>query len=174
MKRLFISLIFIILSLPLFAFTLQGGITYTVNSARLESFNDVKYKIDVSKYSQFLKDSNFMENKKLLSRNKYKIKDRKLVEFSDGSYSITYKNNKNMSFFYNKSGSLTSIQFDLLKKDSVIRYAYDIKGNLESVILCAKNNEQFIFSLNKKLIAHWKGNNCYNEKGELVMTREAK
>ena len=48
MKRLFISLIFIILSLPLFAFTLQGGITYTVNSARLESFNDVKYKIDVS------------------------------------------------------------------------------------------------------------------------------
>ncbi len=174
MKRLFISLIFIILSLPLFAFTLQGGITYTVNSARLESFNDVKYKIDVSKYSQFLNDSNFMENKKLLSRNKYKIKDRKLVEFSDGSYSITYKNNKNMSFFYNKSGSLTSIQFDLLKKDSVIRYAYDIKGNLESVILCAKNNEQFIFSLNKKLIAHWKGNNCYNEKGELVMTREAK
>ena len=70
MKRLFISLIFIILSLPLFAFTLQGGITYTVNSARLESFNDVKYKIDVSKYSQFLNDSNFMENKKLLSRNK--------------------------------------------------------------------------------------------------------
>ena len=161
-------------SLHINAYTIKGGISYTVSTARQIAFENVNYKIDISKYNQFLNDSNFTENKTLLSKNKYKIKDRKLVEFSDGSYSITYKKNNNMSFFYNKGGSLTSIQFDLFKKDSITRYSYDIKGNLESVILCAKNNEQFIFSLNKKLIAHWKGNNCYNEKGELIMTREAK
>ncbi len=47
-------------------------------------------------------------------------------------------------------------------------------GILDSTSLFVSNNESYVFDLNKKLIAHWKGKNCYNEKGELIMTREAK
>ena len=57
--------------------------------------------------------------------------------------------------------------------ESVIPF-YDKNGILDSTSLFISNNESYVFDLNKKLIAHWKGNNCYNEKGELIMTRARK
>ena len=111
MKKLFILMLFIILTIPIFAFTLKAGISYNVNTARTESFSNIKYKIDMSLYTKFLQDLDLLENQRLLSKNKYRTHNKKLVKFSDGSYSITYKNNKNVSFFYNSLGKLIAIQF---------------------------------------------------------------
>ena len=163
---------FLLMPTPILAFTLKAGVSYSVNTARIESFTNIKYKIDMSLYKEFLRDNDFLENKKLLLKNKLKNKYKKLVKFSDGSYSVTYKDNKNVSFFYNAKGCLICIQFNIYTINCKKRYSYDSKGNFDGVILCTKNNEQFIFDKNKKLIAHWIGKNCYNEKGELIMTRE--
>jgi len=72
------------------------------------------------------------------------------------------------------NGKLDFISFSINKKYPIKVLKYDKNGILDSTSLFVSNNESYVFDLNKKLIAHWKGNNCYNEKGELIMTREAK
>ena len=49
---------------------------------------------------------------------------------------------------------------------------YNRMGELDSTCLFVSGKEQYIFDTNKKLGAHWIGKNCYNEKGELILTRE--
>ena len=47
-------------------------------------------------------------------------------------------------------------------------------GKLDSTALAVSSSESYVFDTNKKFISHWKGNNCYNENGELIITREKK
>ncbi len=101
-----------------------------------------------------------------------KFNKQKITKFSDGSYSIIYKNNLQISYVYFSNGQLEGIVFRINRKYPKKSIAYDNKGNLSSVMYTLKNHEQFVFDKNKKLIAHWIGNNCYNEQGELIMTRE--
>ncbi len=163
---LFISLIFNA------GYTLNGGVSYTVNSARQISFANVAIHINIKEYKNYLSDKNHIKNKKILNKNKTKYKNRYLTSFSDGSYAVTYKNNIKISYYYNPNGKLELIDFNIGKDYPSKRIGYDIKGELNSITLDVSKEEQFVFNKNKKLIAHWIGNNCYNEQGELIMTRE--
>ena len=74
--------------------------------------------------------------------------------FSDNTFCITPKNSM-YTYYYSENGNLIYIE-NQINEDKFIRYArYDINGNLDSVVLDVGNNEQFVFDVNKKLVAHW-------------------
>ena len=154
------------------AFTIKGGITYTVDNARILAFEGIKPHINTQEYKAFLFDKNFIQNKNAIIKNKLKFRDREIQIFSDGKYSILFKKNTTRYFIYNTDGKLEIIVFYVNNKYPKKSVAYDIYGNLSSIAFSVKKDEQFVFNKNKKLIAHWIGKNCYNEQGELIMTRE--
>ena len=159
---------------PVLSLELTGRVYYTVETARTEAFSNIPLSINISDYASYFSDYNYIANKNVMNKNKVKIRDRYITFFSDKTYAIYYKKNKSVQFYYDINGKLDFISFSINKKYPIKVLKYDRNGILDSISLFISNNESFVFDLNKKLIAHWKGNNCYNEKGELVMTREAK
>lgn len=155
-----------------YASTIKGGISYTVSEARQLAFENVPPKIDISKYNEYLIDQNRDENIKVMLKGKKKYKDRYFTLFSDKSYGIAYAKNINIAYYYNNKGMLTNIEYIIKKDYPCIEVMYDINGDLNTTSLTVSKNETFVFNLNKKLIAHWIGSNCYNENGELIDTRD--
>ena len=158
-------------SLHINAYTIKGGISYTVSKARQIAFENVNYKIDIYKYKEFFIDKNFAINQKVMLKDKKKYKNRYLTKFSKGEYAIRYKNQPSHAYYYDSSGKLCYIDIDLNSSYPKQRVTYNINGILDSVTLDTSSNEQFIFDTNKQLIAHWIGNNCYDDKGVLIDTR---
>ena len=171
-KFICLLIIFVFTGCAAQSVTLSGGVSYTVNEARQIAFDGVAQKIDMSKYKEYFVDKNFEKNQELLKKGKKRYKDRYLTKFSDGAYSISYRNNTATCFYYDKSGKLVFI--DLIENRDYPKKAvtYNRLGELDSTCLFVSGKEQYIFDTNKKLGAHWIGKNCYNEKGQLVLTRE--
>lgn len=154
-----------------YGLTLEGGVTYTVESARKEAFEGVKYKIPVSSFKEHLRDRNFAENKAAIKSNIENLGDRLVELFSDSSYGVTYLKNVFNTYFYNKEGKLKSFEVRLKLGVPSKRCQYNSKGELEGIVFVVAERESFIYKKNGELEAHWIGNNCYDEKGKLVLTR---
>lgn len=173
MKKL---LLFIFVELliitPVLCRTLQGGVSYTVEQARQVSFNNIAYQIDIKLYKKYFKDENREKNLELMLKGRKYYHNRYLTYFSDGDYSVWYKKNPRYCYYYDKNGNLKYIGIDEKTTYPKRSYKYDINGKLDSVTLSVLNSEDFMFDVDKNLKAHWIGNNCYNEKGELIKTRE--
>ena len=172
MRKLCLSIIFCFIFFISSGFTIKAGISYTVNEARQIAFENIQHKIDMNNYKNHFVDPNFEENLKALQKGKKKYKDRYLNKYSDTTYGIMYKSNLYVVYYYTQKGKLYAI--DIYNKKSYPKKAvkYNINGDFEGVMLDLTRKEAYIFNINKKLEAHWIGDNCYNEKGELIMTRE--
>lgn len=160
------------LSIPAWSRTLNAGISYTVENARIEAFSDIEENINIRDYEKYLIDKNKNENLKLLSKNKSQCSDRYMMKYSDSEYAIMYKVNTKNAYYYNKDGQLQSIGIsysEIYPKKGVM---YDLNGQILTTVLTVSYNNDYIFDLNKKLIFHWIGRNCYNESGELILTRD--
>ena len=137
---------------------LQGGISFTISQAREFSFKNIEEQIPVETFQKYKKYNKFLNQ----------FKD--ITVFSDGSFAVDDRKN-NICYYYSKDRTLKFVEIILntsLPRKSV---KYNTKGFLDSIVLDIGNNEQFIFDANKKLVAHWIGENGYNEKGELIFTR---
>ena len=108
---------------------------------------------------------------KLKLTKKNEARDRYVTYFSDDTYVSTYKRDLNTNYYYNNKGNLIAIEYYIKKACPSLAVTYDAKGDLDSTCLSVSKNNQFVFDKNKKLTAHWIGNNGYNEKGELFGTR---
>lgn len=151
---------------------LKGGVSFTVEQARQNAFQKISLKIDMKDYSEFFIDKNYRKNIALLVKNKNKYRDRYLMKFSDGTYGISYIKNLRVIYYYDPKGQLYAL--DICTSESYPRksFKYNIDGELEGVSFDVSSEERFIFDINKKLVAHWIGNNGYDENGELFMTRK--
>ena len=170
-KFIFLLLIFIFTGNIVQSVTIHGGISYTASEARELAFENVQIKVDVNKYKEHFVDKNYEKNQELLDRGKTRYRDREIIKFSDGYYGVCYKNNKNISFYYDKTGCLNSFSVVIIDDYPQKGAIYDKNGYLRTTFLNVSHTEQFVFNLDKKLISHWIGKNCYNERGELVKTR---
>ena len=149
---------------PVLSLELTGRVYYTVETARTEAFSNIPLSINISDYASYFSDHNYIANKKAIN----------LTFFSSGEYGVIYKNNKSISYYYDKNGKLESISFLINKSYPIKVVKYDKHGKLDSTALAVSSRESYVFDTNKKFISHWKGNNCYNENGELIITREKK
>ena len=164
--------VFIFFALSASATVLKGGVKYDVDSARAASFENVQYKIDISQYKEYLFDKDFEKHKKKNIISFFKNRGKSITVFSDGTYCIRYNDIKNPIFYYDENGKLYCLSYIEEKRGYPKRdLSYDTNGNLEDISFYVSGYEVYVFNLDKTLSFHWIGSNGYNEKGELVMTR---
>lgn len=154
------------------AYTLKTGVIYNVNIARNQAFSNTPLKIDMTDYSNYKIDVENINNINAARKGKNKYKGKYITLFSDGAYSIRYKKSENPCFYYDSNGNLISLGFIYGEKYPKKYLSYDKNGQLLDITLYVSGKEQYVFNLAGTLIEHWIGNNCYNEKGELILTRE--
>ena len=117
-------------------------------------------------------DKNNNENLNNILNGNVNLIDKKLVSFSDGSYGIQYYDDPMYSWYYSKNGKLISFT----KRDSLsypckfVKYRPD--GSVINQGKRLSENESYIYSPQGKVLAHWIDDKCFDEYGNLLMTRK--
>ena len=151
---------------------ITGEVEYNTEAAREEAFASPVNAADISTYRNRLIDSNNIENLNYLFKGITELKDRKIGKFSDGSYGIQYYDDPMYSWYYSSNGRL----INFTKKDTeeypcrITKYKPD--GSVVNQGYRVSETESFIFTPDGKLLAHWKGENCYDEYNNIIMTRK--
>ncbi len=151
---------------------IQGGVEYNTDTARQELFNTQRQTIPANLLKSHIIDTNNIENSMLLLNGQSELKDRTLARFSDGSYGIIYKNDPLHAWYYNSDGILTHCEVKSSTAYPYKSYKYSTDNRLINMSLRVSEDETFIYSPDKKLIAHWLSGNCYNNEGKVIMTRK--
>jgi len=151
---------------------LTGEVKYSANSARNELINEKPKQINLSLPLIQLEDENYTENISTLLKGKVYLKDRILAKFSDNSYAVMYTNDPLNVRYYSPYGDLTHFEIKSGTTYPYKAYKYDINKNLVNMSLRVSEAETFIFTPSGKLIAHWLKDKGYDERGNIIMTRE--
>lgn len=170
MKRFILLVLFLLFISPCSAQIITGEVEYNTNSQ--EYYNKPAQKISFDKIRNHLFDSNNIENLNYLFKGITQLKDRKLAKFSDGSYGVQYYDDPMFSWYYSSNGKLISfIQKDTENYPS--RFTkFKPDGTVSNTGYRISQNESYIYNKEGKLLAHWIGNNCYDENNNIVMTRK--
>ena len=165
MKRFF-AILFTIISFTLSvnAQIITGEIEYNTEFQQIEQ-------LTFDKLRNRFYDSDNIENLNYLLQGITELKDRKLAKFSDGSYGVQYYNEPLFAWYYSSNGTLISYT----RKDTE-NYPCKFKkfkpdGNIINSGIRISEAESYIYSPEGKLLAHWLGNRCFDEKNNLIMTR---
>lgn len=184
MKKLLTILLFTLFSVGLSVSAedtvLQGSVQYTVESARKLAFDGLDLKLDKKLIEPYLLDNNNKENREAV-KNGVQIKGRSIMSFVMAKgrvkgYAIVYEDNPEYVYYYSNGGYLVAVDLD--KKYNQNAYPYKIgkynalTGNLISIGLFVSDDEQYVYSKNGKLKAHWVGDIGYNEKGRPIASRK--
>lgn len=151
---------------------ITGGIGYNVTRARNELTSPNQNTIDKKYIKTHAYDYKHRTNLNCLLKGEVNQKDRILAMFSDYTYAIMYFEDQLHVYYYKNDGSLLYVEEKTSTQYPYKTYKYDTSGNLVNMSLRTSKEETFIFSPNGKLIAHWVGKNGYDEKGNIIMTRE--
>ncbi len=158
---------------------LQGQITYTEQSARIEAFRDIARYVPKEMFKDYLKDKYAKENYNNLKNKNYTILNepkRNINPFyvlnNIVLYSVEYEDDINKKYYYNPMGHL--VKFEINDYGGSYPYraiAYDKKGKVINITFIVSETESFTFDKNEKLIGHWYDNQFFNEKGKEVYQR---
>lgn len=180
MKKILLVL-FMFLILPIHCTAkesaLRGGVVYTVESARKLAFSGLDLKLDKSLIKPYYYDENRDENLLAIKEGRA-LKDRYIMEFSSGivkGYAVTYNDKPEYAYYYTKGGYLAGVDYNPQPDRGEYPYKigkYNAFGSIISVGLYVSDDEQFSYSKNGKLLAHWIGDNGFNEKGKLIAKRK--
>lgn len=184
MKKIFTFLIFALFLSGLNAYSndtvLHGSVAYTVESARKMAFEGLDLRLDKKLLEPYLIDENNKENREAI-KNGRQIKGRNIMSFIMAKgmvkgYAIVYDDKPEYVYYYSNGGYLIAVDLD--KKYNEASYPYKmgkysaVTGNLVSIGLYISEEEQYVYTKNGKLKAHWVGNIGYNEKGRPIASRE--
>ncbi len=159
---------------------LNGSVQYTPMVAKQLAFEGLDLKIDKKQLNSYLYDENNKENRNALKTNQ-KIAGREIMSFNSAKglvrgYAITYESNPQYTYYYSTSGYLVCVDIDNQINTSEFPFTVGkynpITGNLISVGFYVSETEQYVYSKNGKLKAHWIGKTAYNEKGKPIAHRE--
>lgn len=179
-KSLLVILAMFIFSMPGYSMTLKGGVEYTVDSARIVAFENTDLTIPKSEFIGLMSDIYYYSNIEAIKAGKLSAGigfNRKLVPFYDKNnklsfYGVVTEDQPNKKLYYSPTGKL--LKYEINTFNGVYPYktiAYNTKGQLLNINLVVSDHEAFVFNKEKKLIAHWLNNKCYNEKGEVDLTK---
>ena len=170
-KFVFGFLCFCFWVLPVYSFTLKGGVTFTVESARKEAFADVEYSLPKNIIDANRIDPNFEDNKVLIKNGVKETGDRFIGYFADGGYEIVYKNNLFFEYYYNPDGTLEHIAKREKLSFPLKTYKYDLNGKLIRIVFDITYNDSYIFFPNGQLESHWVGDTEYDINGKVINQR---
>ena len=170
MKRFILLVLFLLFISPCNAQIITGEVEYNTNSQMVSGKQTQK--ISFNKIRNHFFDSNNVENLNYLFKGITELKDRKLARFSDGSYGVQYYDDPLFSWYYSSNGKLINfIQKDTENYPS--RFTkFKPDGSVSNTGYRISQNESYIYDKEGKLLAHWIGNNCYDENSNIIMTRK--
>ena len=171
MKKIIYAILMIVLSMPLCGYTIKGGVTYTVETARKEAFADVEYTLPKSIIEANKVDPNYQENMEAKTKGKDEFRDRYLTFFDDGGYGVEYKNNKYYEFYYDSNGELERIGKIVKFKFPFKTCIYNTQGMLVFIAYTVSYRDTYTFRVNGELDSHWIGDWCYDKNGNIVGKR---
>lgn len=159
---------------------LNGSVQYTPSIAKNLAFDGLDFKIDKKQLNDFLYDENNKENRRALKEN-IQIDGRSIMSFKAikgivRGYAITYENKPQYTYYYSTSGYLICVDID--NKINNIEFPFTVgkynplTGKLISVGFYVSETEQYVYSKDGQLKAHWIGKTAYNEKGKPIAQRE--
>jgi hypothetical protein len=155
----------LVLCIPVNAQIITGEVEYNTEYRKID-------KLTYDELRTKFYDSNNIENLNYLFQGITELKDRKLVRFSDGTYSIQYYDDPLFAWYYSSNGKLISYT----RKENTCYPCKFIKfkpdGSIINTGLRISKQESFIYSSEGKLLAHWLGGKCYDQNNNLVMTRK--
>lgn len=172
MKKFILILAIIFFPLCANSQIISGGVEYNSETAQQEMINSKPAKFDKNLIKTNLLDKNHNENITTLLQGNTELKDRTLALFSDGSYGIIYKNDKQNVWYYNNQGVLTHNEIKTSLTYPYKTYKYSTNGTLVNMSLRISDTESYVFDNSGKLLAHWVGNYCYDSSGNIIMTRK--
>lgn len=132
-------------------YTIKGGVSYTVETARQISFADVSKNIDIKQYKNYLHDEYFCKNMEAKTHHKNKFKNRSVTFFSDGTYGVVYKSNRNRGYYYDGKGDLEFIEIsktkfyqknmsDIIKREVLIPNCFSAQHQEKHIFLIRIRN----------------------------------
>ena len=91
-------------------------------------------------------------------------------------YVVVYDDKPQYAYYYSNGGYLVAIDVDNKQKDGIYPYKIGkycaLTGNLISIALYVSEDEQFAYTKNGKLKAHWIGDTGYNANGKPIAKRK--
>ena len=170
--RKFIILLILILSVPANCEMLTCSVQYSVEDAKLELQNNKPRSIDFLLTNNNFIDKDREKNLYSLYKGITKVNDRTLALFSDDSYGVIYKNDPTHVWYYKNDGTLMYAEEKSSLQFPYRTYKYDQEGELVNMTMRVSEEETFIFDPLGHLLGHWIGENCYDEAGNITMTRK--
>lgn len=174
MRKIFVITLILLLQPVVMGDIITGGVEMSVDTAREEVVSGQKARFDYMNVKNNLTDRNYRENQSKLLKGITELNDRKLGRFSDGSYAVMYYDDPKNTYYYSPDGILTHNEVKTDTNYPFKAYKYKTDGTLENQSLKVSPQETFIFNKNGKLIAHWLGENCFDENNNIIMTRKIK
>ena len=182
------------LTLPVFAQTLECGVTFDwisktqiqrdENIAQIQNIlfsekTHAKYtkKEIKSQYLEFFKDKDARQNYIEISNGKKEDAQKYYCAFYWKNflvaYGIQYKNNMKNIYYYDAMGNLRWVDVfsDNYPKFPYWSYQYYKTGELVASYYYVSEYDQYIFDPNKKFKGRWYKENMYNKNAKIIMTR---
>lgn len=131
-----------------------------------------------TKYSEFLKDKDAMQNYMDITNGKKEDSDKYYAGFKlpNGlliAYAIQYKNNMKNIYYYDAMGHLRFIDIysETYPKFPYYALQYDTAGRLIGTIYFVSVYDQYVFNPNKTFKGRWFNEKMYNKNAKVIMTR---
>lgn len=175
-KTLLVFATLFFICMPVNAYTLKGGVEYTVDKARIVAFDNAPQNINKNEFGAYLNDKFYFSSIGYINGNISVAVARKVVPFYDKGklsfYGVQYDNDPSKKYYYSPKGKLLKYEINTFNGEYPYKtMAYDTQGKLLNINLVVSDHESFLFDKNKKLIGHWLNNQFYNSKGEKDITR---
>lgn len=195
MKKFFIMISFLLLALPAFSETLEGGIdfdwiskTQLQRDENIQTIQNILFADSVvlkypknelkSKYANLLKDKEYKEHYIAISNGKTEDEDKNYSGFfmKNGwlyMYAFQYKKDLKTIYYYDTMGNLRYIDYlsDNYPNFPYYSSQYSIKGELISKIYFVSNFDQYMFNPNASFKGRWYKEKMYNNKAKVIMYR---
>ena len=175
-KTLLVFATLFFICMPVNAYTLKGGVEYTVDKARIIAFDNAPQSINKNEFGAYLNDKFYFSSIGYINGNISVAVARKVVPFYDKGklsfYGVQYDDNPDKKYYYSPKGKLLKYEINTFKGEYPYKtMAYDTQGKLLNINLVVSSQESYLFDKNKKLIGHWINNQFYNTKGVKDITR---
>lgn len=196
MKKIILIFALILLTLPVFSQTIEGGIAFdwisktqmqrdeNITQIRSILFNDktvIKYPKSEfkSKYEEFLKDKDYLKNYEEISNGKKEDAKANYCAFKLGktnlllAYAIQYKNDPKHIYYYDAMGRLYCLDVlsDNYPNFPCWSYQYGNNGVLKAAYYYNSDYDQYAYDSNKSFKGRWYKEKMYNRKAKVIMIR---
>ena len=141
---------------------------------RFDAFQDAETDLsfDIPEDRKIVKIYQLSKNETYLQ--KVKIPNAKIIEYTNGTYDIKFKDSPYMIYNYDKEGVLQEISTKTNKgKVPYFTYHYDATGHIKAVEIKPDYYRSYIYDLNGVLIKYVIDNKTYLPNGKLILRRKS-